>query len=191
MGHKQRYKMTHPRLTEEQQKLVEENIRLVYFVIRKYYPNLLKGGEADDWVQIGSIGLCKAAMWFRPDVGKTFSTYAAVCIKKELWKAFTTQDRSCRKPELPNASMDRVIVEDSRAITLHDKLADRKQDPAGDAMVGVITDYVLNNYPKLMPLVVGDDVGQKETAERYGVTRQAISIQWKRMQRDLRRGGYV
>lgn len=59
-------------LTDEQSKLVEDNIKLVYCIAHKYNrPNLF-----DDMVQEGSMGLICAAQRFNPDLGLKFSTFA-------------------------------------------------------------------------------------------------------------------
>ena len=68
----------------ERDKLIEDNMNLVYFVIRKYYPTFIND---EDLIQTGMIGLCKAADKFDPERG-TFSTYASVLIRNEIRKEF-------------------------------------------------------------------------------------------------------
>lgn len=64
------------------QKLINENMNLVYFVINKYYPSL-RGDE--DIIQAGMLGLCMAADKF--DESKSqFSTYASSCISGQIVK---------------------------------------------------------------------------------------------------------
>lgn len=71
------------KLTKEQQAKVEENLGLVYKVLR----DKLKGQSAvgsytrEDLFQVGCIGLCKAAA---TDKGGTFSTYAYRLIWHEI-----------------------------------------------------------------------------------------------------------
>lgn len=61
-------------------KLIEDNMKLVYYVINKYYPSYL-GDE--DVVQEGMLGLCRAANNYDPSKTK-FSTYAVICIKHQI-----------------------------------------------------------------------------------------------------------
>ena len=70
-------------LTAEQQKKVEQNIRLVQKVIndKVHGPYQLGIYTYDDIFQIGCIGLCKAAA---TDKGGTFSTYAYRLIWNEI-----------------------------------------------------------------------------------------------------------
>lgn len=80
------------RLTEEQRKKVNENIRLVQKVINDkiHGPSQLGIYTYDDIFQIGCIGLCKAAA---TDKGGTFSTYAYRLIWNEICDALIYLNR--------------------------------------------------------------------------------------------------
>lgn len=73
-------------LTDEQQKIVEKNIGLVYKVLSDKLHGSRQMGiySYDDLFQIGCIGLCKAAA---TDKGGTFSTYAYRLIWNEICDA--------------------------------------------------------------------------------------------------------
>lgn len=67
-------------MTNEQKRLVEDNMNLVYFTISKYYPTFVNN---EDVIQSGMLGLCKAATTY--DASKTkFATYGAMCIRNEI-----------------------------------------------------------------------------------------------------------
>lgn len=79
-------------MTEEQKKLVEENMKLVYFTLRRYYPWLLQDEDARS---VGMIGLMVAAQNWEPSRGK-FSTFAVKVIKREIfneWRKTQTKGR--------------------------------------------------------------------------------------------------
>lgn len=61
-------------LSDEQRKLVEDNLNLVYFYIHRYK---LPVDDSD----IGYIALCKAAKTYDESKGAKFSTYAMFCIQ--------------------------------------------------------------------------------------------------------------
>ena len=66
-------------MNKDQQKLVEDNLNLVYFIVNKYYPTYI---QDEDIIQCGMLGLCKASeQW---DETVAFSTYATVCIRNEI-----------------------------------------------------------------------------------------------------------
>lgn len=86
-------------LTEEQQKKVEENIGLVYKVMKDKIHVPMQQGVLmmDDLFQIGCLGLCKAVM---TDKGGTFSTYAYRLIWNEICDALIYSTRRQAKEQL-------------------------------------------------------------------------------------------
>ena len=68
--------------------LVEENMGLVWCVVRRFYG---RGVEAEDLFQIGSIGLLKAIDKFDLSFDVKFSTYAVPMISGEI-KRFLRDD---------------------------------------------------------------------------------------------------
>ena len=74
------------KLNEEQKRLVEENLTVIDKVICRciHINKNISGLEYDDLYQIGAIGLCKAAMYYRPVSKATFGTYAFCVVKNAL-----------------------------------------------------------------------------------------------------------
>lgn len=60
----------------ERDKLIEENLQLVWYVMARYYPSTINSPEREDFFQIGCIGLIFAANNYEPGSVK-FSTFAA------------------------------------------------------------------------------------------------------------------
>ena len=65
--------------------LISSNLGLVKSTVRRFVG---RGTEYDDLVQIGTIGLIKAANAFNPEFGYSFSTYAFSMIIGELRRHF-------------------------------------------------------------------------------------------------------
>lgn len=62
------------------ERLVEENMSLVYFIVKRYYPTFTRD---EDIIQVGLLALCNAANTW--DESKTkFSTYAGHCIRNAI-----------------------------------------------------------------------------------------------------------
>lgn len=99
-------------MTKQQQQLVEDNMNLVPFTIRRYYPWHV---DDEDIIQIGMIGLCQAAMAWDENKG-TFSTYAICRIRGVLSHHFKKE-----KKRIPTISLDQVLVNDDD-FTFHDFL---------------------------------------------------------------------
>lgn len=63
-------------------KLIEHNLRLVAHITKKYFAT---GGDQDDLISIGTIGLIKAVTSFKSDKGSRFATYASRCIENAIY----------------------------------------------------------------------------------------------------------
>lgn len=71
---------------EARERLINGNVRFVYYIVSKYYketPNF----SAEDLISTGFIGLIKAVDTFDPTSNYQFATYAAVCIRNEIGMA--------------------------------------------------------------------------------------------------------
>ena len=75
----------------DRQKLVEENIKLVYEVAHKYKYLCCTTVDFDDLVSIGYIGLVKASKSYDDTKNIKFSTLAFVCIKNEILREFVNK----------------------------------------------------------------------------------------------------
>lgn len=75
--------------------LFERYFTLVRQRARSYF---LVGGERQDLVQEGIIGLYKAARDFRPDRGAAFATFANLCITRQM---LSTIKRATRRKHAP------------------------------------------------------------------------------------------
>lgn len=86
------------KMTKEQEKLVNENIKLAGFVARKFlhYFNNSTAYSYDDVFQIASIGLCKAAETYESDRDCSFSSYAYTVMRNEIADAAKHEYRSNR-----------------------------------------------------------------------------------------------
>lgn len=92
--------------------LIIDNMKLVYFLISKYYPTFI-GDE--DLQQVGMLGLCKAANTWKEEKS-TFSTYASKCILNEINLEFRK-----RKKQNGVLSLDKELgVEDGAMKTFGD-----------------------------------------------------------------------
>lgn len=128
-------------MTDKQKKLVEENIGLVRYSIKKY----IKSAVGDDDVyQIGCIGLIKAAKNY--DASRSlFATYAAKCIVSEIYHYFRHQ---CSVKETMNYKayhMEDVIYRHEKGeITLLDAIELRKRSGEDEAFTNALIQEVMS-----------------------------------------------
>lgn len=116
-------------MTSERQRLVEDNLPLVYYIISREYPTFI-GDE--DLSQSAALGLCQAAENWDETKG-LFSTYAGRCIRNEINKEFIR-----RKPHSKNISLqttltekmtlDEVLVGDEDVVVMDEKFYDTLTD---------------------------------------------------------------
>ena len=98
--------MIENRAGNDTDRLVEENIRLIYMVLKRFTN---RGRDMEELFQVGAEGLTKAAARFEPDRGYAFSTYAVPMIIGEI-------QRFIRDDGMVHIS--RKIKEDARKIAV-------------------------------------------------------------------------
>lgn len=76
-------------MSDEQKKLVEDNTKLVHFVIKRNFPTYM-GNE--DVIQEGMIGLCNAAIKY-DETKCQFSTFATICILNAIRSWFKNDNK--------------------------------------------------------------------------------------------------
>lgn len=91
------------KLSSEQEERVLKNQKLVYFFVKQLniFPN---DNEYEDFIQIGMVGLVKAAITFDETKKIKFATYAAPCIKNELKMYFRRNNK-----HLTNVSLNSPV----------------------------------------------------------------------------------
>ena len=101
-------------MQESKEKLITENMKLVYYLIHRYYPTYSKD---EDLVQIGMIGLCLAAD--RWDSAKSkFTTFASKVILNEIKKEFRLRNK-----QVNTVSLDAMNVgEDCEDLSFYEVL---------------------------------------------------------------------
>lgn len=147
------------------QKLIEDNMNLVYFLIHKHFPTYV-GDE--DIVQCGMLGLCKAAATWDDSQQTLFSTYASKCIRNEIYKEFNNRNKhkGVLSLDYPTEASDGVV------------------GTFGDLVVGnEDIDYVdiekfydqLNPKQQQIFTLLRSGLSQSDIATQFGVTRSSIS----------------
>ena len=122
------------------EKIITENIKLVHFMIHKYFR--FDPSEYEDIFQIGCIGLCRAAKTYNASKS-TFSTYATMCIYKEISAHFRNMRAAKRNGE--TISLDAAVIDDGKKIiTLADMLKDEKAESFANNDIDFIYSFISN-----------------------------------------------
>ena len=75
-------------LMEKYKGLVRQKARAMFLI----------GGDTDDLIQEGMIGLFKAVRDFQPDKEASFATFARVCIDRQMYSAIQNSNRQKHQP---------------------------------------------------------------------------------------------
>ena len=108
--------------TDARNKLIEQNLRLVAHIVKKYDS---KVEDSDDLISIGTIGLIKGVDSFSSKHGTKITTYCARCIENEILMYFRANNKN-----LKNVSLNESIGfdKDGNEITILDILKSPKPD---------------------------------------------------------------
>lgn len=148
------------------QKLIEDNMSLVYYLINKYYPTYL---HDEDVIQEGMVGLCQAANDYDSDKGK-FSTFASYCILNRIKYYFRTISK-----QFNVLSYDRVIesVEDEN-LTFLDAIIGSEDVDLGFVNFKMFYDTLSDREQQLIDLSV--DNTEVEIGEILGISQPSVSL---------------
>lgn len=67
-------------------------------VCKKARTMFLIGGENDDLIQEGMIGLFKAVRDYQPDRDAAFQTFASICVDRQIYNAIQSSNRQKHQP---------------------------------------------------------------------------------------------
>ena len=75
-------------LMEKYKNMVRKKARTMFLI----------GGENDDLIQEGMIGLFKAVLDYQPDKDATFQTFASICVDRQIYNAIQSSNRQKHQP---------------------------------------------------------------------------------------------
>lgn len=170
--------------------LVERNLRLVVFIAKRFENT---GTGIEDLISIGTLGLIKAIGTFHADKGIKLATYASRCIENEI--LMYIRKRSGQKCEV---SMDEPLNTDwdGNELLLSDVLGseedgvayelEREEERAAVRKAVAALDPRERELIELRYGFTGDELTQKEVADRLGISQSYISRLEKRTLAHLR-----
>ena len=103
--------MTQPMNQQERDRLIEEHIDLVRYIVGRVTVTLPEGVDREDLVSAGIIGLIKAVDRFDPTRGVKFETYASTVIRGEVMESLRARDWAPRSLRRQGREIARTIGE--------------------------------------------------------------------------------
>ena len=160
--------------------LVEHNLRLVVYIAKKFEGT---GADGDDLVSVGTIGLIKAIDSFRSDKNIKLAAYASRCIENEILMYLRRLSRS--KQEV---SFDEPLNTDweGNELLLSDVMGTDADAVYSDVEGGVERELLKKSLERLslreqkimrmrFGLDGGDEMTQKDVADKLGISQSYIS----------------
>lgn len=157
------------------EKLITDNLRLVYFCYRKLQTKALTVRYKDDLISEGMLGLVKAANSFEPGRKTKFATYAIMCIRNQMLmyirklNKFMPYEVSLFKPighdDYGNELCLTDIIEDETQ--LQEEAIERMQ----------LTEFLAKQKPIDQKILSALEIGykQREIAAHLGYSQSYIS----------------
>ncbi len=98
-----------------------------HMVRKKAKAMFILGGENDDLIQEGMIGLFKAIQDYKVEEGASFSSFADLCVSRQLYSAVTASRRKKHQPLNSYVSISNGAEEIN--LDLIEGMQDQKADP--------------------------------------------------------------
>ena len=152
----------------------------------------LVGGDREDVIQEGMIGLYKAIRDYQPDHGASFRSFAELCITRQILTAIKTATRQKHSPLNSYVSFDRPQDDDpdrtlGDTIPCEDELDPLDQLVASDALRELKStfDEVLSDLEADVLTLYVEGRSYQEIAERLGRHVKSIDNALQRIKRKL------
>lgn len=181
-------KRDYPQLTDEQRTMVEENIGLVHQAVRDLFKGVY---EYEDLIQVGCVGLCLAAICYRPEIGSNFSTFASTCIRKQILRHNQIWSKQKRDLSKESYSLDEMLhsATDTFGVAHKDLLASA-QNVEDEAIADDLMDAVMSLPNERQRDVLLRHIGGytlNDIGEHIGVTRSRVGQILEDARRNVRR----
>lgn len=167
-------------MTKEQEQLVTDNYKLIYFFLNKW------GKTIEDYYDICAIGLCKAAITYDSSKDVKFATYAGVCIENEI----KIELRNMKKYSAPMYSLDMTFNNTSDGageIAFVENLTTGLS--AYDEILPYQLDKVLNAREYKLVALILQDYTQVEIGNIIGISQAQVSKMFSKIKQKLLKGG--
>ncbi len=123
------------------ERLKDNEAGIMEYILGKYKPFVRKranalyliGGDTDDLIQEGMIGLFKAIQEYKPGRDASFSHFARLCIERQM---YTAVEASRRKKHTPLNTYISFDASDDRGVALADVLSGSANENPESLLIG-------------------------------------------------------
>lgn len=179
------------RIAEDQ--LALRYMRLVKICSRPYF---LVGGDGEDLIQEGMLGLLSAIREFDLSSNTAFKTFAEVCVKRRIYSAIKSASRKKHEPLNDMISFDDVLSDESKSGAAAYSDAYRRI-PEEQVLAREGADEIIKTYSRclsrfeveILKLYL-NGLSYSEIAESCGKTEKSVDNAVQRIRRKLAQNLY-
>ncbi|MGN1002635.1 MAG: sigma-70 family RNA polymerase sigma factor [Oscillospiraceae bacterium] len=164
--------------------------RLVKMCARPYF---LAGGDSEDLLQEGMLGLLSAMREYDPGFGTSFKSYAELCIKRRLISAVKSASRLKHAPLNDGVSLEEILSDETQTHSVYAGEAFRRtpeeQVLARESKYDYISTYsrYLSKFETEILEHYLDGLSYAEIAEKCGRSPKSVDNAVQRIRHKLAR----
>lgn len=172
-------------------KAAEEQLALRYTRLVKICsrPFFLVGGDGEDLIQEGMLGLLSAIREFDLSMNATFKTYAEICVKRRIYSAIKMALRKKHEPLNQMVSFDDVLSDESLSTDSSFRRIPEEQVLAQESADEIIQTYsrCLSKFEVNILELYLNGLSYSEIAEDVGRSEKSVDNAVQRIRRKLAR----
>lgn len=164
--------------------------RLVRICARPFF---LAGGDSEDLIQEGMLGLLSAIREYDPTMNTLFKTYAEICIRRRLISAVKSASRMKHSPLNEGVSFDEILS--GEALTGHMPTSEQlRRTPEEQVLARERADEIFSTYSRYLSKFESEiyklflnGMSYQEMSERTGRSVKSVDNAVQRIRRKLAR----
>ena len=187
-------KLGTPEEKEAKSTLIEHNLRLVVYIAKKFDNT---GVSVEDLISIGTIGLIKAINTFNPVKNIKLATYASRCIENEILmylrrNSKTKMEVSIDEPLNVDWDGNELLLSDILG-TDEDLISKDIENEVERKLLGKAIEKLSGRERMIIEMrfglntAGGEEMTQKEVADRMGISQSYISRLEKKIMKRLKK----
>ena len=164
--------------------LISEYSRLVRVCARPYF---LAGGDSEDLIQEGMLGLLSAVRSFDPAKNVQFTTYAEFCIRRRLYSAIRSASSFKHTPLNNYVSLESPLLDESNTQSVY-FLRDPEDFVIASERVNEVKDWLygaLSRFESAVLELYLEGVSYDEMAARLNKSNKSVDNAVQRIRKKL------
>lgn len=154
-------------------------------------PFFLIGGDEEDLIQEGMMGLVTSMQTYSPDRQCSFKSYAELCIKRRILSAIKAANRQKHMPLNNRLSLDEIYSDDEDTITI---IADDRYSLSPEQQIireeeiqrlRALAQSLLSSFEKKVLDLYLEGLSYDEIAERTGKRAKSVDSALQRIKKKL------